>query len=187
MEFALACEEMGFGDAANDLFEELDPDESGSISSSELLEAVRERGASRDAKRLLYALAAGVSSQRVDVDASSWELAADSTEGLRRELANLLKDHVPPARTSDLWRLMVQGVGGMLSHTQLHDALGRVGLVREQRFLVPQLAKEVSPKGPTYTPKGWRLEHALGRQARDLLPIWLPPPKPQHIRLSSRG
>ena len=104
---------------------------------------MRQRGASREAKRLLYALAAGVENQRVEIDASEWKLTAESTGGVRAELADLLKEHTPPARPSDLWRILEHGVGGMLAHSQLYDALIRVGFPHGQRWLVPDLAKEV--------------------------------------------
>ena len=55
-EFQHAAEDLGFGAISHDLFAELDPSGSGTVDGSELLSALKLRGASREAKRFILGL-----------------------------------------------------------------------------------------------------------------------------------
>ena len=101
-EFALACEDLGFGGVSQDLFMELDPGNSGYIASNAIVDAIRGRGGStREAKRFLYGLAASVGCQRVQVDTANWVLTPESVTSVRSELQRLLRIHDPPANVAE--------------------------------------------------------------------------------------
>ena len=111
------------------------------LCASELLLGISSTSVSRDAKRLLYSLAAGVANQHVEVDASAWQLTAQSPADFRTQILGLMHSHEPPARLSDLWRLLTRGRGGALSYSELTDALTLVGLPKGLEWLGQQIAK----------------------------------------------
>ena len=95
MEFSRACEDMGFGSMAHELFLELDQDGSGSVAYSELEDMLRQRRATvgRNAKLFLTSLAfdrATGDGTGLQLDASSWKLAATTVGQLRAELQEKL-------------------------------------------------------------------------------------------------
>ena len=89
-EFDMVAEDLGFGGISNDLFVELDRNNSGTVSATDLTRYIGSIGSSRDAKRFLTTLA--YEDGRVTLDTSSWELAGDSAEALREQvLARVLE------------------------------------------------------------------------------------------------
>ena len=143
-EFAVACQDLGFGSMADELFMELDPDSSGSISAAELLGAIQHcGGTSRVAKRFLYGLAAGTRASRLELDTSSWRLDADNLSTLRIELLEYLQKNDPPAKTSELYLFMSHGGRPSLSEDGFSDAFERLGLPAEQRWLAVKLYQEL--------------------------------------------
>ena len=108
-------------------FLELDPDESGSISTDEIMHIIGKRGVSRDAKRFLYALASGAN-DKVDLDVSTWKMPTSSVFGVREALSQHLQEHDPPGKISDLFFLMSNGNGGTLDKDQFRTAMRRIGL-----------------------------------------------------------
>ena len=52
IEFATAAEDIGFGDVANDIFVEFDPDNSGTVSHGEILDQIKKQGVSKIAKKV---------------------------------------------------------------------------------------------------------------------------------------
>ena len=149
-EFALACEDLGFGAMAQDLFFELDHDDSGTISADELFGVLRSRGTSREAKRFLYGLASGASGTRVNLDTSKWVLTTESVIALRDQLVELLQLQTP-AKVSDLYRVMTEGAGATLVQGEsfgksasgelgtLQLAMDRLGLPRGNQWFIAQL------------------------------------------------
>ena len=154
-EFALACEDLGFGAMSQELFLEMDPDESGTISADEVMSVLRGRGASREAKRFLYGLASGAAGVKVDINASKWVLPTDDTRAVRTQLVHLLHTHNPPAKVSDLFDYMTHGSGNALIEGDsygmndvgesgtLHFAMDLLGLPRGNQWLVAELFKEM--------------------------------------------
>lgn len=143
-EFALACEDLGFSSVSHDLFLELDPDGSGTVSADELLAAIRQRGASREAKRFLYGLS--VSGVAVElVGWTSWQLPTTSTTAVRMHMHALLRDHRPPAKPVDMYHLLTRGKKGNMTADQFRAAIHRIGLASgfEHLWLVEALFKEL--------------------------------------------
>ena len=143
-EFALACEDLGFSSISHDLFLELDPDGSGTVSADELMGAIRQRGASREAKRFLYGLS--MSEMAVElVGWTSWELPTTSTTAVRDYFRTMLREHQPPAKPSDLHRLLTRGKRGFMSVEQFQAAMYRIGLSSkfEHMWLVEALFREL--------------------------------------------
>ena len=168
-EFAMACEDMGesathqwsldlrtslrlggssltnagFGELAHDIFMELDGDESGSVSYSELMSLLRSREhlVSQPCKKFLTELAfsGGRSSEpnpreperhdppaedslthragsgMLSTIAPNWHVKAVDEDGLRRELNARLQE--AGAKTSDLYRFMTSRKGKTVSLT----------------------------------------------------------------------
>jgi Ca2+-binding EF-hand superfamily protein len=124
-EFAAACEEMGFGGLASELFSELDSDGSGTISYSELLGILKGRVnvVSKDCKRFLTTLAFDATKPRADTSARSggllsdvakgWTLHGSDADALRLELREKLQ--AAKLKVSDLYRLMTRGQSRSLS------------------------------------------------------------------------
>ena len=124
-EFAAACEEMGFGGLASELFSELDSDGSGTISYSELLGILKGRVnvVSKDCKRFLTTLAFDATKPRADASARSggllsdiakgWALHGSDADALRLELREKLQ--AAKLKVSDLYRLMTRGQSRSLS------------------------------------------------------------------------
>ena len=138
-EFAMAAEDMGFGDVAHELFLELDPDGSGSVTHSELehflKEAARYRkqGCSNNAKKFLTQLA--FDSKPKTVDASGWNITATTPEELRDQL--LEKAQLHDIRIADLFLIMnPSSEAGTIDRITFPAALKRVGceLSRGQMF-----------------------------------------------------
>jgi Ca2+-binding EF-hand superfamily protein len=97
-EFQHAAEDLGFGAISHDLFAELDPSGSGTVDGSELLSALKLRGASREAKRFILGLSYEAEHAAVVLDTRAWQLTTESYEALRLQLGALLAAHEPPAR-----------------------------------------------------------------------------------------
>lgn len=148
-EFQHAAEDLGFGAISHDLFAELDPSGSGTVDGSELLSALKLRGASREAKRFILGLSYEAEHAAVVLDTRAWQLTTESYEALRLQLGALLAAHEPPARISDLFCAMTCGANGTLSEAQLGRALERIGMiaVRREKALVRGLFEQMDTDG----------------------------------------
>jgi len=107
IEFARAAEDVGFGEYANDLFLEFDPDNNGSVHHEDVIEIIRAQGVSRTAMRMLTEIAFDANRHVVAVDTSHWRLRSESTEAVRADLLHLMIDSDPPVRVSELFAAMV--------------------------------------------------------------------------------
>jgi Ca2+-binding EF-hand superfamily protein len=148
-EFQHAAEDLGFGAISHDLFAELDPSGSGTVDGSELLSALKLRGASREAKRFILGLSYEAEHAAVVLETRTWQLTTESYEALRLQLGALLAAHEPPARISDLFCAMTCGANGTLSEAQLGRALERIGMiaVRREKALVRGLFEQMDTDG----------------------------------------
>lgn len=130
-EFARAAEDLGFGPVAHDLFLELDPDESGSVSYCELISYLRSSTISRcqsvsgQAKRFLTGVAYSVNDVG-DIDPETWNLNAETTEGLREQLKMVMTLN-PTVRVTHLYALMTAEGKMTVSRETIGDALKRIG------------------------------------------------------------
>ena len=143
-EFCNAVDEFGFGSIAPAVFEELDKDESGTISYAELIEGIRaqHRGAysySDDCKRVLTQMSfqvvkcqAAGEPKDVALDTAEWN--ASSPDDVRVTIAARMLD--AKARPFDVWAVLLRSVhAGRRAHgltqprfrTALRDALGYAG------------------------------------------------------------
>lgn len=132
-EFALAAEDLGFGPVAHEIFLELDPDESGAVSYSELITYLKGDGPeslcpssiSSQAKRFLTGVAFSASDVG-DCDPSTWNLTSHTIEGLREELKNIMVVY-PSVRVPNLYSLMTLEGTETVSEDNFKRALQRIG------------------------------------------------------------
>ena len=129
MEFAMAAEDIGFGELANDLFVEFDPENTGSIRHKDIINLVQQRVLSRNAKRLLTEIAFDADRRYAPLDVSTWVLHGESKEVLRAELLKLMRDADPPARVSELFQAMADAEDAtVLRRDDFQAALESIGL-----------------------------------------------------------
>ena len=133
-EFAQAAEDLGFGPVAHELFLELDPDESGSVTYGELIAYLRANRNivpfSSNAKRFLTGLAYANTELKHKIDATKWTLEATTVEGLRQELRGLLAQN-PGAQVSSLFFAMSIDGSPTLTRDEFPVAMQRIGYQRE--------------------------------------------------------
>ena len=114
-EFQQACDEMGFGMRAHDLFMSLDSDHSGMLHYGELLDELDSRTGhgrkmvNNDAKKFIAALAMHNSRELTPeeisrLDTSSWVISARDERGLRKSLGQLMMAN--GLRVSDFHRMV---------------------------------------------------------------------------------
>lgn len=146
-EFARAAEELGFGAVAHEVFMELDPDGSGSISHHEMMARLKNQPVSTDAKRFLSGLAFDAGRKAVELDTSSWTLNVDNKHAVREQLKARLERNEPPARASDLYRAMTAGQNQTLDRSGFDAAMARVGLPPKHEWLVEEIFQELDGDG----------------------------------------
>lgn len=128
-EFAQAAEDMGFGPLAHELFLELDPDGTGSVTHEELSKFLkrtaqnRSKGCSNLAKRFLTGLA--FDQVECDVDASEWVGTATTPDELREELRQRMLDN--GLRVTDLYQLMALNERDMTGMKSFPKAMAKIG------------------------------------------------------------
>jgi len=144
-EFDMVAEDLGFGGISNNLFIELDRNNSGTVSATDLTRYIGGLGSSRDAKRFLTTLA--YEDGHVTLDTSSWELAGESADALRKQLLELLETHTPPGSPSDLFRALTGGRGGAIREEHFGHALRRIGMPRGKMWLVQEMYKAMDKDG----------------------------------------
>jgi Ca2+-binding EF-hand superfamily protein len=143
-EFATAAADIGFGELANDLFVEFDPENTGTIKQGDILNTVKSGRISRNAKRLLTEIAFGGDRHAVDLDTSDWVLSGESKELIREELLVLMRNADPPARVSELFRAMAgSDKVKRLRSSEFAQAMSRVGMPVENEWLVEALFKQI--------------------------------------------
>lgn len=67
----------------------------------------------------------------MDLDVSTWQLPTTSVSEVRDAMMELLQQHSPPAKISDLFFLMSNGNGGTLDKDQFEAAMCRIGMPRK--------------------------------------------------------
>ena len=138
VEFSRACEDMGYGSMAHDLFLELDHDESGSVAYQELMDMLKSRCTTvgRNAKLFLTSLSfdrASGDGAGTQIDPSSWCLKPKSVAELRTELqARLLQSS---ARVSDLYYLLTRAHSVSLTKTEFLMAMYRIGFEGDSELI----------------------------------------------------
>jgi len=130
MEFARACEDLGFGAIAHELFLELDQDEGGSISYGEVTKLLQNRTFSggRKCKQFLTSIAferASTDGVGVHLNTSRWDLAATTEAELQGKLEEYL--HSASARVSDLYACLTSDHSIILNKAAFVSAFARVG------------------------------------------------------------
>ena len=132
-EFARAAEDLGFGAVGHDIFVELDPDESGTVSYSELIGFLKGSGASErvksvssEAKRFLTGVAYSVTDVGDAPDPLTWGLVAKDSNELRDELKAIMSKF-PQVRVTTLFSIMTNGSSNPISRQGLPNALSRIG------------------------------------------------------------
>ena len=146
-EFAQAAEELGFGAVAHEVFMELDPDGSGAVSHHEMLNTLKERSISQDAKRFLTGLAFDAGRKAVTLDVTTWTLKPENKQSVRAQLVSFLARHDPPARASDLYRAMTGGGEEVLKRDSFHLAMARIGMPPKHEALVEEIFTELDGDG----------------------------------------
>lgn len=150
-EFAHAVEDLGFGHFGHQLFLELDRDNSGSVSYSELMSMLKSKGLhfSTTSKRFLTALAFESPSHMggdTDADGSwgsvlrtgKWKLTATSPEELRIELQTRLLEQ--SARVFDLYAFLVEKPDAPLTNFAWIVGMGKAGFAGDVRVLTDAFA-----------------------------------------------
>ena len=145
-EFARAAEDIGYGDIANDIFMEFNPDNSGTVSHAEILQMIKSHSVSRDAKRFLTEITFDATRQAIQLNPSEWDLNSDSKESIRAQLAYLMREHDPPARVQDLFNFMAKG-REVLRREDFDEAMLRIGLPAKSIWLVDALFKQIDLDG----------------------------------------
>lgn len=145
-DFARACEDIGFGDLANDFFIELDPENKGVIAPGSVLGQIKSRRVSREAKRFITELAFDADRKATEIDATHWSLDVDSKEKLRAHLQYLIREHDPPARVADLFHAMADDRQS-LTKDEFAMALARMGLPPKNHWLTDAAFKQIDVSG----------------------------------------
>lgn len=112
IEFAAACEDLGFGSVATEIFKSIDTDGSGTVAYSELISGLTRNGshAGVETKVQLTAFACSVSTAKAQkkaaiatIDTSGWRIKGRDAGGVRSELQELLR--ASDLNVADLMRL----------------------------------------------------------------------------------
>lgn len=138
-EFQMACDDMGFGAYAHEIFMSLDTDHSGLVGYAELLNQLTSRtgtGVIRPTtKKFLTALAVHNTEElspedAARLDTSSWILRARDVQELRTELGCCLLKH--KLRVSDFCRIITDGKKGKprVRRDEFHDVMRNLGFGR---------------------------------------------------------
>lgn len=149
LEFCRACEDIGFGELANELFMEFDPENNGNISPATVLGMIKSsRGISRNAKRVITDLAFDGNRPDAKVDTSTWRLTGESKELLRAEMLKQMRDADPPARVEEVFRAMLGYGRDAAEATQMYRedfdaAMARIGLPPGNAWLVDAVFKQI--------------------------------------------
>lgn len=130
LEFARACEDMGYGSIAHELFLELDKDEGGAIAYGEVMELIQGRqfAGGHKCKQFLTSLAferADGDGKGVELDTTEWELFAETEAELRSKLEQYLLDQ--SARVSDLYANLTAAHTMELTKSNFVSAFFRIG------------------------------------------------------------
>ena len=145
-EFATACEDIGFGELANDMFIEFDPDNSGTVNHGEILAQIHRNQVSRDAKRFITEIAFDADREETDLDTSDWKLNAENKEQLRSEIQYLLREHDPPGRVPDLFRKMCPNSDTM-GREQFNKGMANIGFPDGNDWLLDAAFKQIDLNG----------------------------------------
>lgn len=154
----MACEDMGFGAYAHDIFMQLDSDHSGLVSYSELLNELDSRTGTgfipNHTKKFLTALACHNASalppeEAARLDTSSWVLRARDVRSLRKELGvYLLKNKL---RISDLYRIIMEHKKGSskIRKDEFHGVMRHLGYGRADLASRSRLSSCCAVSSPT--------------------------------------
>lgn len=149
LEFARACEDVGYGDIAYDIFIEFDPRNKGTVCAGEVLERIKAGRISRNAKRFVTELAFDADRQGIAINSSQWDLDVECKEALSARLLYHMREHDPPARVSDLFRALADE-RETLSKEEFATALTHLGLPPSSRWIAEAAFKQMDVNGTLF-------------------------------------
>jgi len=122
IEFEMALEDMGFGDAATAVFEDHMNAGERTVSYLTLLKKIEQRTSLPAMRSFLMALSLD---SMMKVDTSKWRFGGETAKDVRAELAALLKTH--SVRLSDLFQQLDDDGSFSLTLEELRDAFWELG------------------------------------------------------------
>lgn len=148
-EFARAAEDLGFGSVGHDIFLELDPDQSGAVSYSELIgfldgsgAMTRTKSISSESKRFLTGVAYSFSDVGEAPDPLTWDVKARNANELRTAFQKIMLKH-PKVRVTTLFSILSNGSTSPISRAEFPKALARVGLTDAPSDFYEEVFREI--------------------------------------------